>query len=97
VIDAQSYYVYVMASASRTTYIGFTSNLARRVWEHMRKISPKAHTRKYNEVMLVHIEEYPDPWSASGREKQLKGWDQPKKHALIDAGNPDWLDLSADW
>ena len=93
----KSYYVYIMASPTRTTYIGFTSNLERRVWEHKRKVSLKAHTRKYNEVMLVHIEEYPDPWTAIAREKQIKGWDQAKKHTLIEAENPQWLDRSAEW
>ncbi len=91
------YYVYVMSSPSRTTYVGFTSNLERRVWEHKGKASPTAHTRKYNEVMLVHIEEYPDPWSAIEREKELKDWSQQRKHDLIEAQNPDWRDLSAGW
>jgi putative endonuclease len=91
------YFVYIMSSPSRTTYIGFTSNLERRVWEHKSKSSRTAHTRKYNEVMLVHIEEYADPWSAIAREKDLKKWNQARKLALIEAGNPDWLDLSADW
>ena len=91
------YFVYIMSSPSRMTYIGFTSNLERRVWEHKSKSSPTAHTRKYNEVMLVHIEEHPDPWSAIEREKQLKDWNQARKHALVEADNPDWLDLSAEW
>jgi len=93
----KTYYVYIMSSPSRTTYIGFTSNLERRVWEHKSKSSLKAHTRKYNEVMLVHTEEYPDPWSAIEREKVLKKWNRTRKHTLIEADNPDWLDLSADW
>jgi putative endonuclease len=60
-------------------------------------VSLKAHTRKYNEVMLVHIEEFSDPWSAIEREKELKDWNRAKKPALIEARNPDWLDLSAEW
>jgi len=47
--------------------------------------------------MLVHTEEYPDPWTAMAREKQIKGWDQAKKHTLIEAENPQWLDRSAEW
>ena len=93
---AKTYYVYIMASPSKTTYIGVTSNLERRVWEHKQKASPQAHTRKYNEVLLVHIEEYPDPWSAIAREKELKDWNRSRKLALIQAGNPRWLDLSAE-
>lgn len=94
---AKTYYVYIMASPSKTTYIGVTSNVERRVWEHKQKGSPKAHTRKYNEVLLVHIEEYPDPWSAIAREKDLKDWNRARKLALIEMGNPHWLDLSAEW
>ena len=67
------------------------------MWEHKRKVSLKAHTRKYNEVLLVHIEEYPDPWSVIAREKELKDWHRSRKLALIQAGNPRWLDLSAEW
>ncbi len=62
-----------------------------------KKTSLKAHTRKYNEVLLVHIEEYPDPWSAIAREKELKDWNRAKKVELIETGNPNWLDLSAEW
>jgi putative endonuclease len=94
---SKTYYVYIMSSPFRTTYVGFTSNLERRLWEHKRKISPKAHTRKYNEVMLVHIEEFPDPWAAIAREKELKDWNQSRKHALVEAENPQWRDLSAEW
>ena len=77
----KTYYVYIMASPSRTTYIGVTSNLERRVWEHKGKQSLNSHTRKYNEVMLVHAEDYADPWTAIAREKQLKGWDRARKVA----------------
>jgi len=93
----KTYYVYIMASPSKSTYIGVTSNLERRVWEHKQKVSLKAHTRKYNEVLLVYIEEYPDPWSAIAREKELKDWNRARKLALIEAGNPGWQDLSAEW
>ena len=93
----KQYFVYIMASPSRTTYIGFTSNLERRVWEHKSKGALKSHTRKYNEVLLVHVEEYPDPWTAIEREKNLKDWNQARKHELIEGDNPDWLDLSAGW
>ena len=93
----RTYYVYIMASPSRAIYVGMTSRLEGRMGEHKGKQFLKSHTRKYNEVMLVHIEEHPDPWSAIEREKQVKGWDRAKKVALIEAENPDWLDLSAGW
>ncbi len=62
---------YSVSSSSRMTYIGFTSNLERRVREHQRKASLKSHTPKYYEMLLVQTEEYPDPWTAIGREKEL--------------------------
>ncbi|MDQ3443009.1 MAG: GIY-YIG nuclease family protein [Chloroflexota bacterium] len=67
------------------------------MWKHKRKASLKAHTRKYNEVLLVHIDEYPDPWTAIGREKELKDWNQARKRAVIEAENLARLDLSAEW
>jgi putative endonuclease len=51
----------------------------------------------YNDVRLVYIEEYPDPWSAIAREKDLKKWNQARKHTLIEADNLVGLDLSAEW
>lgn len=77
--------------------MGVTSNLERRVWEHKQKHSLTAHTRKYDEVLLVHVEEYPDPLSAIAREKELKNWNRARKLAVIDSSNPRWLDLSAEW
>jgi putative endonuclease len=94
---SKQYFIYIMSSPSRSTYVGFTSNLERRVRGHKGKTSLTAHTRKYNEVMLVHIEEYPDPWSAIEREKDLKDWNQQRKHDLIEAENTDWRDSSAEW
>lgn len=67
------------------------------MWKHKRKASLKAHTRKYNEVLLVHFDEYPDPWTAIGREKELKDWNQAGKRAVIEAENLARLDLSAEW
>jgi len=92
----QSYYVYIMANASRRLYIGVTNNLERRVWEHRSK-KTEGFTKRYNLTLLVHIEEYPDPASAIAREKQLKGWLRTRKIYLIDENNPQWLDLAANW
>jgi len=89
----KSYYVYIMASRSRTLYTGVTSNLERRVLAHKRKLIP-GFTREYNINRLVHFESFEDVRIAIHREKQIKGWLRAKKVALIIAHNPAWKDLS---
>ncbi len=92
----KNYFVYIMASPSRRTYIGITSDVERRVWEHKHKIRD-GFSRRYNIVLLVYVEQYGNPQNASAREKELKDWRRERKVALIEAKNPQWLDLSADW
>ena len=92
----KNYYVYIMASKSRTLYTGVTNNLVRRVYEHKQKLIP-GFTKKYNIARLVYCETFPDVRAAIAREKQIKGWLRAKKIALIESLNPDWKDLSADW
>ena len=92
----KSYFVYIMASRSRTLYIGFTSKPMQRVAQH------KAHTfpgfsSKYRCERLVLLEQYTIAVTAIAREKQLKGWLRQRKLALIEQSNPGWLDLSEGW
>jgi len=91
-----NYFVYILASKSRTIYIGITNNLERRVLEHRSKIIP-GYTRKYNIDRLVYIEIFGDVRQAIIREKQLKGWKRYKKINLLEAINPTWEDLSKEW
>jgi putative endonuclease len=91
------YYVYIMASYSRTLYIGGTSNLQKRVFEHKTKIYQDSFSAKYNINRLVYAEETNDVLAALEREKQLKRWRREKKVWLIEQHNPDWHDLSEDW
>ena len=90
------YYVYLMASRSRTLYVGMTNDLARRVFEHKQK-RVAGFTSRYNIDRLVHFETTPDVRAAIAREKQIKGWRREKKLALISAANPGWEDLSDAW
>lgn len=90
------YYVYIMANHSRTLYTGVTNDLPRQVHEHKQKLIP-GFTQKYNLTRLVWYEETPDVRAAIGREKQIQGWLRAKKIALIEAANPAWRDLSAEW
>jgi len=92
----RSYYVYILTNASRTLYTGVTNDLERRVLEHKRKLIP-GFTRRYNLTRLVYFEEFGDIRDAIAREKQIKGWLRARKVALIEATNPTWKDLSADW
>ena len=91
------YYVYLMASFQQTLYVGVTSNLARRVYQHKTKADPKSFTARYNIDRLVYVETFTDVRDALAREKQIKGWRRSKKVALIEAENPSWRDLSLDW
>ena len=87
-----TYCVYIMASRSKTLYIGVTNDLERRVLEH--KSGTSAFTKRYSINRLVYYEESPDSLTAIEREKQLKGWLRSKKLALIESANPEWDVLS---
>ncbi len=92
----RQYYVYLMASQSRTLYVGMTNDLRRRVHEHKAKLI-KGFTQKYNVTRLVHFEATSEVRSALAREKEIKAWRREKKVGLIEAGNPGWRDLSLAW
>jgi putative endonuclease len=87
--------VYILASPNgRALYIGVTTDLGRRLEEHRRGLS--VHTKQYNVTRLVYIESFDTALDAIAREKQLKNWRREKKVTLIDAANPEWLDLSSE-
>lgn len=89
--------VYIMCSPNRTTlYIGVTSNLYERVYEHRNKHYPDSFTAKYNCVMLVYYTPYERIEEAIVAEKKLKDRNRKYKEKLIDGFNPDWKDLWED-
>ena len=91
------YRVYILTNVSRSTlYIGFTSTLPGRVWDHKHYVH-SGFTAKYNVNRLVYFETFLRVDDAIAREKQLKGWRRSKKVALIEAMNPRWDDLSRQW
>jgi putative endonuclease len=92
----KTYYVYIMGSKTGTLYVGTTSDIKRRVYEHKSHLLP-GFTDKYNIERLLYFEAIGDPASAINREKQIKAWRREKKVALIDSINPSWEDLSEDW
>jgi putative endonuclease len=86
--------VYILASARRgTLYVGVTSNLPARVWQHQHHVVD-GFTQKYNVHRLVWFERHDTMQDAIAREKQLKAGNRARKVALIEASNPTWRDLT---
>ncbi len=85
----KTYYIYIMASTSKTLYVGVTSSLERRVYQHKFKVK-EGFTARYNIKKLVYFESFGDIYCAIAREKQIKGWIRIKKIALIESMNPKW-------
>jgi len=96
-VEERVYFAYMLASRSRTLYVGVTGNLRLRVYQHKRKLHPDGFAASYNCDRLVWFERFFDPDYAIVREKQLKGWRRSKKVALIEQDNPTWVDLSEGW
>ena len=91
------YFVYILANWDDSVlYIGVTSNLERRLYEHKNGLV-ESFTKKYNVHKLVYFEHTGDVYSAISREKQLKKWNRQKKNELIERMNPDWKDLTKAW
>ena len=87
------YYVYILTNKiNGTLYIGVTSDLIKRIWEHKNKFVD-GFTKKYEVDKLVYFEQYRDPINAIKREKRLKKYNRKWKMELIEKENPDWKDL----
>jgi len=87
-------FTYIMSNKSHTLYVGATRDLIDRVRQHKQKIFPNAFTARYNFDRLVWYEAWPTFEEAEKREQSIKMWSRARKVALIQAGNPNWLDLS---
>ena len=79
-----------------TIYIGFASDLTKRVIAHKNKMV-KGFTSRYNITRLVYFEEHETSYEAFQRERQMKKWKRQWKIELIEKMNPEWKDLAADW
>lgn len=96
-MKTHEYSIYILTNKSNTTfYVGVTSELENRVWQHKNKVYD-GFTSKYEINKLVYYEEYQWVHDAIAREKQLKGGSRQKKIDLIIAANPGWNDLSDGW
>jgi putative endonuclease len=85
--------VYILASKRNgTLYIGVTSDLHKRVWEHQHDLV-EGFSKRYRVHRLVYYELHEDMVSAITREKQMKKWNRAWKLKLIEGQNPNWTDL----
>ncbi|TYK64930.1 GIY-YIG nuclease family protein [Colwellia echini] len=85
--------VYILSSKKNgTLYIGVTSNLQKRIWQHKNKVV-SGFTEDYRINTLVYFEQFDDMENAISREKVLKKWNRAWKVRLIEKNNPNWLDL----
>lgn len=89
--------VYIMANESRTTYIGVTSDLFSRVWQHKFKSKPNSFTGRYTINKLVYFADFSRMDDAIAFEKKLKGKSRAFKLGLIEEKNPRWNDLAWNW
>jgi len=85
-------YVYILASRPNgTLYVGVTSDLVQRIFEHRNGLS--RFTARYSVHRLVYFEVHESVIAAIQREKNIKHWPRRWKIALIEGRNPDWRDL----
>ena len=90
-------YVYILANKPYgTLYVGVTSDLVGRIWQHKNKIY-QGFTRKYDVNKLVYFEEFEDIYDAIIREKQIKKFYRCYKIKLIEDFNPSWIDYFEQW
>ncbi|MDB5003032.1 MAG: catalytic domain protein [Mucilaginibacter sp.] len=86
--------VYIMTNKlNKVLYVGVSSELPSRVWDHKNKTYPKSFTAKYNCDKLVYYLFYPHIEEAIAAEKTLKGSSRKHKQQLVNALNPEWKDL----
>jgi len=86
-------WVYILSNRKfGTLYIGATTDLIQRVWQHKNEVVP-AFTKRYHLHRLVYFEEHGTIYNAMQRERTMKHWPAAWKVALIEKGNPEWDDL----
>ena len=89
----ENFYVYILSSLhNRVLYIGMTSDIRKRVWEHKERVI-EGFTARYNVDRLVHFEIFDDAENAIKRERAMKEWKRGWKVELIEENNPEWRDL----
>ena len=93
---AKVFHVYILASSPRgVLYVGMTSNLADRAWEHRERVLD-GFSKRYWVGRLVYFEQYEDAYEAAKRERAVKRWRRDWKIELVEKHNPTWRDLFGD-
>ena len=89
----ENFYIYIISNKKYgTIYIGVTSNIHKRIWEHKTKVYT-GFSKQHSLSKLVYYEVYSDVENAIMREKQLKDWKREWKLKLVDDFNFEWSDL----
>jgi len=86
------YFIYILLCNQKTYYVGITDDLERRLKEHKRKKS--FYTKQFSDVELVYTEKVKNKITAEKRERQIKGWSNAKKEALIEGDFEKLINLS---
>ena len=90
------YYVYILTNSHKNViYVGVTSDLRKRVYEHKNHLNKTSFTARYNVDQLVYYEVTSNAIAAIEREKQIKGWNRKRKNKLVESKNPNWIDIYA--
>jgi putative endonuclease len=88
-------FVYILTNKTKTTlYVGVTTNLPTRLWEHRTKRHPNSFTARYKISYLVYYEGFELITEAIKREKYIKGKSRAWREQLINSTNPEWVDLT---
>jgi putative endonuclease len=91
----KTFWVYILECSDHSYYVGFTSKLEYRVWQHQTGFFPKCYTYNRRPVVLVYSLEFYRAMPGIRFEKQVKGWSRKKKEALI-KGDLDLLKILAE-
>ncbi len=92
-MNEKQFYVYILTNKPYGVfYIGVTSNLIKRIYEHKNEVVD-GFTKEFNLKNLVYYEIFTDAENAIKREKRLKRWSREWKIEAINKFNPDWKDL----
>jgi putative endonuclease len=88
-------WVYIMTNRSRSVlYVGFSTNLPTRIWEHQTKRNPNSFTARYCVNRLVYYQGFLSATEAENAEKYIKGKKRDWKNMLVTKHNPEWKDLT---
>ena len=91
----KTYWLYILCSKKYgTLYVGITSDLPRRIFEHKNHLIPNCFPSKYNVTQLVYAEQHAMFEQAVKRETRIKDWPRQWKINLIEKNNPDWHEMS---